>query len=108
MKIADLKNNENFTFLNEANLDADVSSCFIGDLLSWVMAKGQPNDIWVTVQAHENVVAVALLREFSAIVICDGSPASEETIVKCKEEGINLITSKLNAFEVSKVIADLL
>lgn len=108
MIIEDLKQHPEFNFIVEADLKKEVSGCFIGDLLSWVMAKGQPGNIWVSVQAHLNVVAVALLREFSCLIVCDGASIPEETIQKCKEEELNLIATDLSAYEVSKVLNNLL
>ncbi len=108
MIIKDLEKLNEFEFLVQGDLNKEIKGCFIGDLLSWVMAKGQPGDAWVTVQAHLNVVAVALLREFACLIICDGAAIAEETIEKCKEEEFTLIKTELSAYEVSKVLSKLL
>jgi len=44
----------------------EVTCGYCCDLLSWVMAKGREGMAWATVQAHMNVVAVAVL----AAVLC--------------------------------------
>ena len=51
------------------HLDRTVGGAYCGDLLSWVMGNGEPEQAWITVQVHMNVIAVAVLREFSCIVI---------------------------------------
>ncbi len=45
----------------ESELDKEVTGGYVGDLLSHVMAKARKGDIWVTVQAHQNIVAVAVV-----------------------------------------------
>ena len=42
------------------------------DLLSWVMAKGEADSLWLTVQGHVNAAAVCLLRDMPAIVLTCG------------------------------------
>jgi hypothetical protein len=45
----------------QRRLDAEVTGGYVSDLLSWVMAKAQPGNVWITIQAHSNIVAVASL-----------------------------------------------
>lgn len=52
--------------VNNVSLEKEVQGVYIGDLLSFVMANGQENELWLTVQRHLNVVAVAELTGFSA------------------------------------------
>ena len=46
----------------------EVTCGYTCDLLSWVMAKGREGMAWATVQAHMNVVAVAVLGLFLAFI----------------------------------------
>jgi predicted transcriptional regulator len=73
-------------------LDRDVRGGYSGDLLSDVMANAPMGCVWLTVQGHQNVVAVAVLREMAAIVICGGRQADEETVLKADHEGIPVLT----------------
>ena len=107
MKVKDLKKVAEFTFVNEASEDKDITGVTIGDLLSFVMAKGSQGHLWVTVQAHQNVIAVSLLKEFSAIIVCDDATFEEGFIDKCKEEDIDLIHTSLSAYEVAKILVKL-
>ena len=43
---------------------------------------------WMTVQGHQNIIAVAVLREMAAIVITGGQKPDAETIDKADQEGI--------------------
>jgi len=62
-------------------LDNDVKCGYASDLLSDVMAHAGEGDIWVTVQAHQNIVAVATLAELSAVIVAGG--------VRCERAGGN-------------------
>ncbi len=41
-----------------AMLSREVSSGYVSDLLSDVMANAKAGDLWVTMQTHQNIVAV--------------------------------------------------
>jgi hypothetical protein len=46
-------------------------SGYAADLLSCVMAGAKSEAIWVTLQAHINIVAVAALAEVCAVIISE-------------------------------------
>ncbi len=87
--------------------ESNVKGCYIGDLLSNVMAKAKEGDIWLTVQTHRNVVAVAHLLNMSGIVVVEGHVPHPETIEKAQEEGIALLATKKSAYEVACVLYSL-
>ena len=72
------------------------------DLLSWVMAHGKKDAVWITVQAHINVVAVASLLELAGVILDTGVTREEKAIEKARrEEGITILSSELDAFELA-------
>jgi hypothetical protein len=73
---------------------------YTSDLLSCVMAGASHKSIWVTLQAHTNIVAVAALLELSAIIITEGAAPDQITIDKANEEGIVLLSSQERSFNV--------
>lgn len=81
-------------------LDNDVRGGYASDLLSDVMAHAGEGDVWVTVQAHQNIVAVATLAGLSAIVVAGGVRCEPEAIARAEQEGIPLLRTDLPAFEV--------
>ena len=81
--------------------DVDLSGGYTSDLLSDVMGHAQSGQILVTIQAHRNTVAVAGLIGAPAIVICNGRPIPEDMIEAAREEGIALLRTDLDQFEVS-------
>lgn len=81
--------------------DREVHGVYCGDLLSWVMGNGQPEQAWITVQSHLNVIAVAVLREFSCIVLAENAEFPEEVIERAKNEGLTLLYSDLPVYETA-------
>jgi hypothetical protein len=80
--------------------EVDVNHGYTSDLLSCVMAGAPRQGIWVTLQAHTNIVAVAALLELSAIIITEDARPDPATISKANKEGITLLASKQKSFTV--------
>jgi putative N-acetylmannosamine-6-phosphate epimerase len=76
------------------------TSGYTSDLLSCVMAGAPRQAIWVTLQAHLNIVAVAALLDLSAIIITEGAMPEPETIAKANEEGVTLLATHQPTFYV--------
>jgi predicted transcriptional regulator len=83
------------------HLDRQIQGGYCGDLLSNVMANAPNGGIWLTVQTHQNIVAVAVLHEMAAIVLTGGQEPDQETIEKAEEEGIPILTWPESAFELA-------
>jgi hypothetical protein len=73
---------------------------YASDLLSCVMSGAPHGSIWITLQAHTNIVAVAALLELSAVIISEGVAPDENTINKANGEGITLLGSPLTTFSI--------
>jgi hypothetical protein len=73
---------------------------YVSDLLSCVMAGAPHQGIWVTLQAHINIVAVAALLELSAVIITEGAMPDQATIAKANDENIVLLSTNRPSFEV--------
>lgn len=84
----------------ENKLNTEISGGYVSDLLSDVIANAEKGNIWVTLQVHVNIVAVAVLKELAAIVIVQNREPNEETLKKANEENIPILTSSLSAFEL--------
>jgi serine kinase of HPr protein (carbohydrate metabolism regulator) len=89
------------------SLDREVEGAYCGDLLSWVMGNGEPNQAWITVQVHMNVIAVAVLREFSCVIIADNANVPEEVIAKAEEEGLPILESGIPVYASAKKLVEL-
>lgn len=73
---------------------------YTSDLLSCVMAGAKSKYIWVTLQAHLNIVAVAALLDVAAIIITENAQPDGATIAKANEQGVILLSTPMPNFEV--------
>ena len=89
--------------INKAPLTNIVENVYIGDLLSFVMANGKEGALWLTVQKHLNVVAVAELNDFAGIIFVQNSFPDGDTIAK----EIPLFISQLDAYHLCKQLISL-
>ena len=71
------------------------------DLLSDVMANSPIGCVWLTVQTHQNIVAVGVLREMAAIILTGGQSPDDETIEKAEAEGIPILLWPSSSFELA-------
>ncbi|MDR1205545.1 MAG: AraC family transcriptional regulator [Peptococcaceae bacterium] len=78
--------------------DISVSGCYLGDLLSNVMAKVKEGDLWMTVVTNQNVVAVAHLMNVPAVVFLEGHQPMPETLERGNSEKIPLFSSEESAY----------
>lgn len=82
-------------------LDREITGGYCGDLLSDVMANCCAGNVWLTIQGHQNIVAVAALKQIAAIIIVNGRSVDADTVAKAEEEGIAILLSSKSAFEMS-------
>jgi len=85
----------------QENLSIDVSSGYTSDLLSDVIANSKEKNLWITLQTHQNIIAVAKLKDLAGIIIVNNREPNEDTIKKAKEEKVPLLSTSLMAFDVS-------
>jgi len=84
----------------EGSLGRNVRGGYVGDLLSDVMANSREGDIWITRQVHQNIVAVASLKDLAGIILIQGSEPTPDTAAKAGAEGIPILVTDLPAFEI--------
>lgn len=80
--------------------EIEVHSGYTSDLLSCVMAGARHHGVWVTLQSHSNIVAVAALLELGAVIITEDTMPDQDTIDKANEEEINLFITDKSTFWV--------
>ena len=79
----------------------EVTGAYVSDLLSDVMAHAEKGMVWITLQVHQNIVAVATLKELAAIVIVAGREPESDTIEKAEQQKVPILRTKLTAFEIA-------
>jgi len=77
-----------------------VAGGYASDLLSCVMRGAKEDFLWVTLQFHINVVAVASLLGLAGVIITEGNRPSPETIAQAEKENVILLLTPKNTFSV--------
>ena len=88
----------------EKGLNRPIDGGYCGDLLSDVMANAPQGCIWLTVQGHQNVVAITVLKEMAAIVLTGGHEPDPETVEKAGVEGIPILAWEGSAYHLTGLI----
>jgi hypothetical protein len=97
--IADLvKEFELEVFSGTDKLQSPVKGAYSSDLLSDVMGKAVEGDIWITMQTHRNIIAVASLKEMAAILVVNGGQPEPETVESATSEGVILLGTRERSF----------
>lgn len=86
----------------------EVKGCYISDLLSDVMANAKEGDIWITLQTHPNIVAVASLKNLAGIIITNNRTPENDTMKKAEDEHIAIASSPLSTFEAGGLLYKML
>ena len=92
----------------DAPAEVEVTSAFTSDLLSDVMGNAAENSVLITIQAHQNTIAVASLVGICAILTCSSRPIPSDMLEAARRNNIALYRTPLNQFEASVAIHSLL
>jgi len=85
----------------DEKLDTDVAGGYTSDLLSDVLANSRENDLWITLQIHPNIVAIACMKQLAGIVIINNKDPQEETLNLAREKGVPIMVSSMTAYQLS-------
>ena len=109
MKVRELVDKLNLKVLSGADgLDREIEGCYVSDLLSDVMGNAEMGNVWVTLQVHKNVMAIASLKELACVILVKGQTATEETLEQSNEEGIPFLSTTMETFETAGKIYELI
>lgn len=78
----------------------EPSGGYASDMLSCVMSGAPRQGIWITLQAHNNIVAVAALLDLSAVIITENALPEPATIARASEKGVPLFTTSASTYEI--------
>ena len=82
------------------NLGGEVTGGYASDLLSDVLAHSDEGNLWVTLQTHQNIVAVASTKGHVGVLLVGGREPKEDTVEKAVRESLPILVSNLPAFEL--------
>ena len=100
MTVKDIIEKLELKCLNEANLFTEVTGAYASDLLSDVMGNARAGQIWVTMQTHKNVSAIASLKDLPAIILVHGAVPDIDMLEHAREEDVCVLVSKDMTYQV--------
>ena len=100
MNLKQISEQLHLTLLTEPGAFEDKAApgAYCSDLLSCVMAGAKPGSVWITLQAHMNVIAVATLLELSAVILSEGVQPDPAIIQKANAQGVTLFSSPESSY----------
>jgi serine kinase of HPr protein (carbohydrate metabolism regulator) len=84
----------------QGKLDREISGGYASDLLSDVLANSNKDNIWITLQIHQNIVGVASMKEHVGIIIVNGREPEQETLLKAESESIPIMVTSMSTFDI--------
>ena len=108
MTVEQLANTQGFEPIVISDKDREILGGYAGDLLSWVMGRAKEGDAWVTIMSNANTVAVCTLADPACIVLAEGVEPEADMLRRAKEQGVNVIGTRLDSFSACVKIAALL
>lgn len=86
----------------------EVTGCYLGDLLSWVMGRARQGDVWITVMGNVNAVAVAVLTDAAAIVLADNAALDDEAKARAESQGVPIYSTEQNIYDSAVAVHGIL
>lgn len=109
MKVSELVNKLGLkVFCGEKGLDRQISDGYTSDLLSDVMGNADAGNVWITLQTHKNIMAIASLKELAAIILVKDNKPEKDTLEQSNAEDLPILGTSLPAFEIAGQLYNLL
>ncbi|MGM0409112.1 MAG: DRTGG domain-containing protein [Bacteroidota bacterium] len=102
MKVSDIVDKFNLeVFSGKEGLGREVKGGYVSDLLSDVMGNSKEGQIWITLQTHKNVMAIASLKDLAAVILVKGFKPNDDTAEQSELEGVPVLGTSENTFEMA-------
>lgn len=109
MKISDIVTALDLKVVSGSNgLTNTITGGYVSDLLSDVMGNAKEGQVWITLQTHQNIIAVGSLKDIAAIIIVKGFVPETDTIEKSNLENIPVLSTELDTFNITGRLFELL
>lgn len=92
----------------QSGVNREIDGGYVSDLLSDVMGNSREGQVWVTLQTHKNVMAIASLKDLAAVILVKGFKPDEDMAKQSEEEGIPVLSTTDNAFEIAGKLYEIL
>ena len=109
MTVKELVEKMNLTvFCGQENLNNEIKGGYTSDLLSDVMGFAREGQVWITLQTHKNVLAIASLKELAAILLVKGNKPEDDMLEQAIDEGIPVLGTDAQTFETTGKVYQLI
>jgi serine kinase of HPr protein (carbohydrate metabolism regulator) len=109
MKVSELVEKlELRVFSGRNGLDREITGGYVSDLLSDVMGNACDGEVWITLQVHHNVMAIASLKDLAAVILVNNLEPNENTVAHSENENIPILGTHLSTFEITGKVYQLL
>lgn len=98
----------NLNVLVEGDLEREITDCYIGDLLSWVMGRAGEDSIWLTVMGNINSIAVATLADVACIVLVENASLDNDAKAKAEAMDVTILQTEENSYHLATKVYELL
>jgi len=105
MKVSELVKELNLkVFSGNEGLNREITGGYVSDLLSDVMGNASEGEVWITLQTHRNVVAIASLKELACILLVSSLEPEQSAADHSNEENIPVLGTSLSTFEIAGLL----
>ena len=108
MTVKELAEKLELRTLVENDFDREVTDCYVGDLLSWVMGRAPADSAWLTVMGNINSIAVATLADVSCIILVENAALDADAKAKAEMHGVNILITAENSYHLAVKISELI
>ncbi|MBI9053770.1 MAG: serine kinase [Bacteroidales bacterium] len=109
MKVLDILDKLGLELVSgKSGLDREITGGYVSDLLSDVMGNSKEGQVWVTLQTHKNVMAIASLKDLAAVILVNGFKPDDDMAKQSEEEGVPVLRTKERTYEIAGKLYELL
>ncbi|WP_367327496.1 DRTGG domain-containing protein [Lentimicrobium sp.] len=109
MKVREVAEKLGLTVISgAAGLDNEIKYGYSSDLLSDVMGNAGSGDIWITLQTHKNVMAIASLKDLAAVILVKEFSPDPDMAEQSNEESIPVLGTSEDTFTINGRLYNLL
>jgi predicted transcriptional regulator len=95
-------------YSGENGLHREITGGYTSDLLSDVMGHTRQGMVWITLQTHRNVSAIASLKDLAAVIIVNNNMPEQDMLEGAIQEGIPVLGTSASSFVISGLIFSVL
>ena len=109
MKVLDIIESLGLELISgKSGANREITGGYISDLLSDVMGNSKEGQVWITLQTHKNVMAIASLKDLAAVILVKGFTPDEDMAKQSDEEGVPVLRTTESTFDIAGKLFELL